>query len=164
MPGFQAGIGLNHRRREERKSKIFPSLLFIFPFPPFFSFYNLSKPMTDKVSDNDVARATHSPIVETQQPPAPTRENVTLRTPDDGESNPPTGATSSTTISPDQFKQLLSTVTELVSEGMKEKAMERMGSLLSTMNNDGSTIMTPPPSTQFWRERGYGPRGGSSCQ
>ena len=31
VPGFQAGIGLNHRRREERKSKIFPSLLFIFP-------------------------------------------------------------------------------------------------------------------------------------
>ena len=102
--------------------------------------------MTDKVGENDVAGATHSSTVETQQPPAPTREDGTLGTTDDGELNPPTGATSSTTISPDQFKQLLSTVTELVSEEMKEEAMGRMESLLSTVNNDGSTIMTPPPS------------------
>ena len=111
--------------------------------------------MTDKVSDDDVARATHSPTVETQQPPAPTREDGTLRIRNDGELNPPTGANSPTTISPDQFKQLLSTVTELVSEGMKEKAMERMGSLLSTMNNDGSTIMTPPPSQPNSGARGH---------
>jgi hypothetical protein len=145
VPGFQAGIGLNHRRREERKSKIFPSLLFIFPSPPS-SLFIILKPMTDKVGENDVAGATHSSTVETQQPPAPTREDGTLRTPNDGELNPPTGATSSTTISPDQFKQLLSTVQELVSGGTKEQAMELMGSLLSTVNNDGSTIMTPPPS------------------
>ena len=110
--------------------------------------------MTDKVGENDVAGATHSSTVETQQPPAPTREDGTLRTPNDGELNPPTGATSPTTISPDQFKQLLSTVKELFSGGTKEQAMELMGSLLSTVNNDGSTIMTPPPiSSQFWRER-----------
>ena len=80
--------------------------------------------MTDKVSENDVAGATHSSTVETQQPPAPTREDGTLRILNDGELNPPTGANSPTTISPDQFKQLLSTVTELVSEGMKEKAIQ----------------------------------------
>ena len=112
MPGFQAGIGLNHRRRRE-KEQDFPFSPFYFSLPPFFSFYNLRKPMTDKVSDNDVARATHSPTVETQQPPAPTRGDGTLRTRNDGELNPPTGATSSTTISSDQLKQLLSTVTEL---------------------------------------------------
>ena len=102
-----------------------------------------------------MAGATHSSTVETQQPPAPTREDGTLRTPNDGELNPPTGATSSTTISPDQFKQLLSTVTELVSEEMKEEAMGRMESLLSTMNNDGSMIMTPPPSQPSSGARGF---------
>ena len=111
--------------------------------------------MTDKVSENDVAGATHSSTVETQQPPAPTREDGTLRTPNDGELNPPTGATSSTAISPDQFKQLLSTFKELVSEGTKEQAMELMGSLLSTVNNDGSTIMTPPPSQPNSGARGF---------
>ena len=74
--------------------------------------------MTDKVSDNDVARATHSPTVETQQPPAPTRGDGTLRTRNDGELNPPTGATSSTTISSNQLKQLLSTVTGSAKYGL----------------------------------------------
>ena len=145
VPGFQAGIGLNHRRREERKGKI--SLLsFLFFPPPFFSFFIILKPMTDKVVGDDVAGATHSSPVETQQPPAPTREDGTLRTIDDGELNPPTGATSSTTISPDQLAQLLGAVNGLASEGMHEQAMKLMESLLSTGNNDGSTIMTPPPS------------------
>ena len=93
VPGFQAGIGLNHRRREERKSKIFPSLLFIFPSPPS-SLFIILKPMTDKVVGDDVAGATHSSPVETQQPPAPTREDGTLRRIDDGELNPPTGGIS----------------------------------------------------------------------
>ena len=98
------------------KEQDFPFSPFYFSLPPS-SLFIILKPMTDKVSGNDVAGATHSSTVETQQPPAPTREDGTLRPLNDGELNPPTGATSSTTISPDQFKQLLSAVKELVSEG-----------------------------------------------
>ena len=56
--------------------------------------------MTDKVSEGDVADATRSHKVETKQTLAPTLEDGTLRTADDGEPNPPTGAALSTTISP----------------------------------------------------------------
>ena len=89
--------------------------------------------MTDKVVGDDVAAATHSAPVETQQPPAPTREDGTLRTIDDGELNHPTGAASSTTISTDQLAQLLSTVNGLASEGEHEQAVKLMELLVSTV-------------------------------
>ena len=59
--------------------------------------------MTDKVIEGDVADATRSSEVETKQTLAPTLEDGTLQTADDGEPNPPTGDTSSITISPEQF-------------------------------------------------------------
>ena len=102
--------------------------------------------MTDKVSEGDVADATRSHEVETKQTLAPTLEDGTLRTADDGEPNPPTGAASSITISSEQFDRVMSAVKRMNDEGMQEQAMELMESLLSTVNNDGSTIMTPPPS------------------
>ena len=46
--------------------------------------------MTDKVSEGDVADATRSHEVETKQTLAPTLEDGTLQTADDGEPNPPT--------------------------------------------------------------------------
>ena len=110
--------------------------------------------MTDKVVGDDVAVATHSAPVETQQTPAPTREEGTLRKIDDGELNPPTGAASSTTISIDQFEKLLGTVNGLASEGEHEDAMRLMGLLVSTMNKYGSPIMTPPPSQANFGARG----------
>ena len=102
--------------------------------------------MTDKVSEGDVADATRSHEVETKQTLAPTLEDGTLRTADDGEPNPPTGAASSITISSEQFDRVMSAVKRMTAEGMQKQARELMDSFLSTMNNDVSTIMTPPPS------------------
>ena len=102
--------------------------------------------MTDKVSEGDVADATRSHKVETKQTLAPTLEDGTLRTADDGEPNPPTGAASSITISSEQFDRMMSAVKRMNAEGMQKQARELMDTFLSTVNNDVSTIMTPPPS------------------
>ena len=102
--------------------------------------------MTDKVSEGDVADATRSHEVETKQTLAPTLEDGTLQTADDGEPNPPTGAASSITISPEQFDRVMSAVKRMNAEGMQKQARELMDTFLSAVNNDVSTIMTPPPS------------------
>jgi hypothetical protein len=117
--------------------------------------------MTDKVSEGDVADATRSHEVETKQTLAPTLEDGTLRTADDGEPNPPTGAASSITISSEQFDRVMSAVKRMNAEGMQKQARELMDSFLSTMNNDVSTIMTPPPSQVNSGARGVmGPEEG----
>ena len=100
--------------------------------------------MTDKVSEGDVADATRSHEVETKQTLALTLGDGTLQTADDGEPNPPTGAASSITISPEQFDRVMSAVKRMNAEGMHKQAMELMDSFLLTVNNDVSTIMTPP--------------------
>lgn len=93
-----------------------------------------------------MADATRSSEVETKQTLAPTLEDGTLQTADDGEPNPPTGAALSRTIAPDQFNRVMSAVKRMNAEGMQKQAMELMDSFLLTVNNDVSTIMTPPPS------------------
>ena len=55
-----------------------------------------------------MADATRSHEVETKQTLAPTLEDGTLGTADDGEPNPPTGAASSITISSEQFDRVMS--------------------------------------------------------
>ena len=117
--------------------------------------------MTDKVSEGDVADATRSHEVETKQTLAPTLEDGTLRTADDGEPNPPTGAASSITISSEQFDRMMSAVKRMNAEGMQKQARELMDTFLSTVNNDVSTIMTPPPSQANSGARGVmGPEEG----
>ena len=111
--------------------------------------------MTDKVSEDDVADATRPSDVKTERTLAPTRKDGALHTTDDGEPNPPTGAALSRTIAPDQFNRVMSAVKRMNDEGMQEQAMELMESLLSTVNNDGSTIMTPPPSQANSGARGH---------
>ena len=94
-----------------------------------------------------MADATRSHEVETKkQTLAPTLEDGTLQTADDGEPNPPTGAASSITISSEQFDRVMSAVKRMNAEGMQKQARELMDTFLSTVNNDVSTIMTPPPS------------------
>ena len=71
-----------------------------------------------------MADATRSHEVETKQTLAPTLEDGTLRTADDGEPNPPTGAASSITISSEQFDRVMSAVKRMNAEGMQKQARE----------------------------------------
>ena len=72
VPGFQAGSREwaepepppAQRREKGQVSPLSPSSLSSLPFSLF---YNLKKPMTDKVREGDMADATHSSEVETKR-------------------------------------------------------------------------------------------------
>ena len=65
--GFSSREWFTTGTEKRERAVFFPLSFFFFLALPFSLFYNLKKPMTDKVREGDMADATHSSEVETKR-------------------------------------------------------------------------------------------------